>query len=111
MEKTIISVETIDGEKMCHFMGYGYLSDIVPSAQLVEYCGFYLPLSFVVERGMAHCESEYGPEVKQYITDLMEEELIEVYNTYDNGNAPVPMDESAMSMAMPEGVYIIPPKN
>jgi hypothetical protein len=60
MEKTIVSIETIDGEKVCHFLGYGFIcgdNPTAPAAQLVEYCGLYLPLAFVIEKGMNYCES------------------------------------------------------
>lgn len=111
MEKTIVSIETIDGEKLCHFLGYGFICEAgatTPAAQFVEYCGLYLPLAFVIENGMNRCESECGPEVKQYITDFeTTEELDEVYNFANHGTAPICMDESSMTMDMTEGIYVI----
>ena len=107
-ENTIVSIEMDGTEKSCHFLAYGYLRDVAPIGLLVEFTGFYLPLARVIREGFDYCETFYGEEYKQYVSDYAtEQDLINCYNTYDNGCQPTILRKSDLNMDTPLGVYIM----
>lgn len=108
-EKTVFAIEEEDGLKYCHFSGYGYYAgtEIVPGKpyRFVEYTFCYAPLEEVIRFGFSECESYYGPESKQYVTDCTEKEMYDIYKHYDNGSAPKELSE--ITMETPCGCYIL----
>lgn len=107
-ENTIVSIEMDGAVKACHFLAYGYLRDIVPVGQLVEFTGFYLPLEQVIREGFDFCEVFYGDDYKQYVSDYAtEQDLNNCFIQYDNGNAPPILRKTDLNMDTPFGVYIM----
>ena len=71
-DNTVFGIETNEnGERVVHVFGYGYCADdgTDTDCRFVEYTFFYVPLNEVLTKGLSEVEDQYGPEVKQYITD------------------------------------------
>lgn len=109
IEKTVFGIETDNGEKIVHFYGYGYHSDDGTDTpyRFLEYTFCYVPLKKVLEMGFEEAESQYGPEVKQYIADCTRDEMESIYEHYDNGNKPTELKKEDLNMDTPLGVYIL----
>lgn len=106
-ERTIFAIEKDHHQKYVHFFGYGYYADdgTATPFRFVEYTWCYVPLDEVLEMGFEEAEAQYGPEVKQYITDCNEEQMIDIYEHYDNGNMPIVLD-GKLTSETPCGTYI-----
>lgn len=81
MDKTLISIEMIDGVKYIHFLGYGYFCG-EPSDKpyrWVDYTFLMCPIEEAIKYGVSKWESDYQDSVKQYIQDLSESD----YNTLE----------------------------
>ena len=109
LENTIIGIEDWDGEKSIHYYAYSYCSDngAPDSYRFVEYTFFIETLAKALQYGIKQYESDYQEEVKQYIEDCKEDELIRFYEHYDNGEAPAPILVSEITMGTPYGMYIL----
>lgn len=109
LENTIIGIEDWDGEKSIHYYAYSYCADdgAPDSYRLVEYTFFIETLAKVLQYGIKQYESDYQEEVKQYIEDCTEGELIRLYEHYDKGEAPVHIWISEITMETPYGMYIL----
>lgn len=108
-EDTIFSIETDDwGDRIVHYLGFGYYGgggdEDGKDHRFVEYTFCYVPLKEVLSKGFSAAEGEYAPEVKQYITDCTEEEMMDIYLHYDNGNCPTPITE--ITTDLPDGCYV-----
>ena len=109
-DKTIFSIENdADGNKMIHFLGYGYYSEDISERpyRMVEYCGFIVPIEWVLEDGFYNYESEHEDEHKQYIEDCDYTTMVDRYLHYDAGNAPMVISHKELSTETPLGVYIM----
>jgi hypothetical protein len=109
-DDTVFAVETKDdGTRQVHIFGYGYCADSCQEegkdCRFVEYTFCYVPLNEVLARGLRECEDEYGPEVKQYITDCTFEEMMNIYEHYDNGQCPTVI--TAINANIPDGTYVL----
>lgn len=92
-------------EKIVHIMGDSYFAQDAsdPPYRFVEYTFAYIPLKEILEKGMPN--GDWYAEFKQYIQDCTEEELIEIYEHYDNGNMPTAI--TALTEDLPCGCYIL----
>ena len=107
-DDTVFSVETdSEGTRQVHIFGYGYCTGCgeEKDCRFVEYTFCYVPLTEVLAKGLGACEDEYGPQVKQYITDCTAEEMFEIYEHYDNGKCPTPI--TAFDASIPDGTYVL----
>ena len=98
-----------DGEKKVHFYGYGYYADDSSKTpyRFLEYIGFIYPLKDVLYMGFVEFEGEYQDSVKQFMTDCTEEEMIDIYNHYDEGNMPTKIWIDEITPHTPCGCYIL----
>ena len=110
-EKTIICIEKEDdGEKVVHFMGYGYYGEVETEKpyRFLEYTFFFGKLKNVLNYGgIRNYEGEYQDRYKQYITDCTYEEMNEIYEQYNNGKMPEIIDEKDITINIPFGCYIV----
>ena len=92
-------------EKIVHIMGDSYFAEdgSNPPCRFVEYSFAYIPLKEILEKGMP--DGDWYAQFKQYIQDCTEEELVEIYEHYDNGNMPTVITE--ISKDLPCGCYIL----
>lgn len=106
-DDTIFSVETINGVKKVHILGYGYEADNRngKTHRFVEYTSLYATLDDVLKKGLAAIENDSGPEVTQYITDCTYEEMMDGYCHYDDGKCPKLI--SAIDANIADGMYIL----
>lgn len=109
-EDTVFAIETdSDGNRQVHIYGYGYFADSSDvegkDYRFVEYTFCFVPLDEVLQKGLGAVEDEYGPLVKQYITDCNYDEMMHIYQHYDNGNCPVPI--TAFDASIPDGTYVL----
>lgn len=106
-DRTIFGIEPDHGERFVHFYGFGYYAGDGTDTpyRFVEYTFCYVPLEEVLKLGFVEAESQYAPEVKQYITDCTEKEMNDIYEHYDNGDMPTILD-GVLTMDTPCGVYI-----
>lgn len=112
LETPVIGIELNDRkQKIVHYYGYGYQTDdiginkdgVYRPYRFVEYTWAYFPLEQVIEKGLP--DEDVLCLYKQYITDCTENELIDTYEHYDNGNMPVLLE--SLSMDTPVGCYIL----
>lgn len=107
-DDTVFAIETDEnGKRVVHIFGYGYCADdgTETDCRFVEYTFFYVPLDEVLAKGLGEVEDEYGPDVKQYITDCSFEKMMEIYHHYDNGQCPVQI--TAITADLPDGCYVL----
>ena len=109
LENTIIGIEDWDGEKSIHYYAYSYCSDngAPDSFRFVEYTYFIETLAKALQYGIKQYESDHQEEVKQYVEDCTEDELVRFYKHYDKGEAPVHIWVSEITMETPFGMYIL----
>ena len=109
LENTIIGIEDWDGEKSIHYYAYSYCSDngAPDSFRFVEYTYFIETLAKALQYGIKQYESDHQEEVKQYVEDCTEDELVRFYKHYDKGEAPVHIWVSEITMETPYGMYIL----
>lgn len=107
--KTIFAIETGTERKFVHFFGYVYYAerfDDNPSQYcLVEYCGYYVPLDEVLSKGLRAAEMDNIDLAKEYVKDILYQEIIKIYNEYDDGNPPSLLEE--LTKNTPDGIYIL----
>lgn len=114
---TVFSIETNTQtkEREVHIFGYCYTTGVDEPKPFrdLEYCGFYLPLNIVLNKGLDAAEIEYGEDVKSYIEDLESEtDVLEIYNNYvgeNNGTCHPPMilKKEKFNTNTPDGIYIL----
>ena len=109
-DDTVFAVETNpDGSRQVHIYGYGYFADSShvegQNYRFVEYTFCYVPLDEVLQNGLGAAEDKYGPEVTQYITDCTYDEMMNIYEHYDNGECPTPI--TAFDASIPDGTYVV----
>lgn len=94
-----------DGTKFMHIHGDSYFAydDSELPFRFVEYTFAYMPLKDILAGGMPN--GDWYAEFMQYIQDCTEEELVEIYEHYDNGNMPTIITELAEDL--PCGCYIL----
>ena len=105
--KTVFAVEQESEKKYVHLFGYIYCSDDLtfkPYRNL-EYTFLYIPIEEAVEKGLNKAEMEYQETVKQYVADIDYEEILSIYNNYDNGKPPMMLDK--LTLDTPVGTYIL----
>lgn len=97
MDKTLISIEMIDGVKHVHYLGYGYYNGEPKDKpyRWVEYVFLMVSMTEVLAYGgLAKWEGDYSDSVKQYIRDLSEKEYDELEEhkeiSYDDITADTP---------------------
>ena len=87
LEKTLISIEMIDGVKYIHYSGFGYHSGWPEDKpyRWVDYTGLMCPLKEALEYGICKWEADNQEFVTQYMEDLSEEEMDNFFkeNHYD----------------------------
>lgn len=109
-EDLVFAIETDnDGNRQVHIYAYGYFAhvDEPKEYRFVEYTFFYVPLAEVLQKGIFDVEMEYCEFIKQYIEDCTEEEMLNMYTHYDNGNCPTLITEAELTAALPDGTYIV----
>lgn len=104
------ATEIINGrlERVVYFIGYGYPSEDecekkYKFLEYVHYCGL---LKDVILEGFTEYEEEFNSGAN-YITDCSEEELIDMYEHYDNGNIPSIIKENSITEDVKDGMYIV----
>ena len=104
VEKTIFEKK---GNQI-HFFGYSYdaCEETETPYRFVEYTFFYADIKDVAEEGFYLYENEHGAEFQQYSLDCNEEQLIDVYTHYYNGNAPDFVCVDDIDENLPDGCYI-----
>ena len=109
LENTIIGIEDWDGEKSIHYYAYSYCSDngAPDSFRFVEYTYFIETLAKALQYVIKQYESDHQEEVKQYVEDCTEDELVRFYKHYDKGEAPTPIWVSEITEKTPYGMYIL----
>lgn len=109
-EDLIVAIETNeDGSRQAHLYAYGYCTGdgAEPAYRFVEYTFFIVPLNEVLQKGIFDVESEYSEFIKQYIHDCTEEEMLELYKHYDDGNCPKPIAADQITADIPDGTYVV----
>lgn len=110
-EDLVFAIETDAwGRRKVHFFGYGYFAGDESEAypyRFVEYTFFYAPLDDAVKYGIFHLEEKGAEFVKQDIEDCSYEQMIAIYQGYDNGKCPALITEAAFTADLPDGMYII----
>lgn len=108
-DKTIISIENHDGEKIIHLMGYGYCADDSSNHpyRFVEYTFFYVPMSRLNNKSIEDIENEESELYKQYIEDCTKERIFYIYRHYNNGIAPIILKKEELNESTPYGMYIL----
>lgn len=108
--RTIFGIEEEDGKRFIHFYGYGYVTDGEDehNCRLLEYTFFCAPIEDVLgyKGGLIGYETDRSENIKTYITDYTEDELVYIYEHYDNGKMPVEIKEEDI-LSAPIGVYIV----
>lgn len=112
LEKMIIGIELYkdkngNEKKSVHYYAYSWYTDGEPAYRFAEYTFFYGDLEEVLKIGVCRYEEKHQELIKQYICDCSENEIIEFYETYDNGNPAIFIREKDISIDTPCGVYII----
>lgn len=88
LDKTIFDIFTDkNGNKLLRYLAYGYYVGEPEDKpyRFVEYDFFVKPISDIVKakkRSVYEYESEYSDQIKCYITDCNEKELINFYKDY-----------------------------
>lgn len=109
-DDTVFAIETnADGTRQVHIYGYGYFADSSnvegKDYRFVHYTFFYAPLDEVITKGLNVVEYEHSSDVKQYIEDCTYEEMMHIYQHYDNDNCPVPI--TSFDASTPDGTYVL----
>jgi hypothetical protein len=106
-DKTIFEIETNEkGEKIIHFLGYGYLSPVDESNtpyRFLEYNSHFKLLSDVLKIGFHECEMQETYK-GTYIGDCSYDDMVYEYEHYVNGNMPKVCN--FLSETIEDGVYI-----
>lgn len=106
LEHTIVGVEMHDDVKCIHYLAYSYEADTPETPyRFVEYTFFITPLAEALEEGVVNFELREEPFIKQYVTDATAEELVKIYQHYDNGEEPAELIITELDMDTPCGVY------
>ena len=108
-DKTIVSVELLNEEKIVHLMGYGYCADDSSSTpyRFVEYTWFYVPAKRLKNEKIEDIEGTEAEYYKQNILDCNEDELLNIYLHYDNGNTPKLLKSDELCESTPCGLYVL----
>ena len=77
-----------------------YKSSIKPVQIEFEY-----NIEEAVEKGLNKAEIEYQETAKQYVEDIDYEEILQIYNKYDNGKPPMILNK--LTLDTPVGTYIL----
>ena len=103
LEDTLISIEMIDGVKYIHYSGFGYcVGDPEDKPyRWVDYTWLMCPLKEALEYGIGKWEEDNQEFVKQYIEDLSEEEI---NNIFQRHNYDV-LNESEIDENISCGIY------
>lgn len=109
LDKDIIDIFEINGEKYIHFFGYGYESEEnkdngFKEYRILEYVGFCVPLHDVIKCGYSEYLDRYSEFFKQCISDVTYMELTDAYQHWDNGNEPEFLEE--LTLETKPGCYI-----
>ena len=100
-------VEERDSKKVVHIMGWFWSSDQgeEKNCRLTECTFFIVPLDeFITWTNDQYCEAE--EKIKQYVSDLTEEEAIDTMRHFYNGNPPIPLRYKELTMETPCGGYV-----
>lgn len=100
-------IEEQDGKKVVHIMGWFWPldQDEEKNCRLTEYTFFIVPLDeFITWTHDQYCEAE--EKIKQYVSDLTEEEAIDAMCHFYNGNPPTPLRYKELTMQTPCGCYV-----
>ena len=119
LEHSVIEIKEVNKEKMLSFIGYGYCAGnsacTNPDAicRFVEYATNQIPfqeaLSFTDEngnQGISAYENNHMSEVKQYIEDLTEKQLLENYIGLRN-QSTLFISEEQITKNLPAGKYLV----
>lgn len=109
-EETIISLErdALTNKTQVHVLGYGYYVGEPKHLpyRFLEYCGYYIPLDYIMENGFPDDGDYEGYDyAKQYIQDCSYRQMKHIYQHYDNGNPPTSLKLSELCSNTPYGVY------
>ena len=111
LENCIVSIGTEDGKRVIHYFGYGYYADgTYPDDQpyrFIEYTGFIVPLRDALQVGISAYERDNGEYYKQYALICNSAHCEYIYQHYDNGQMPQVLNESAINLDTPDGVYLV----
>lgn len=79
-DKTLVTIELIDGEKYIHYSGYGYYNGepVDKPYRWVDYTFLMCPLATALTYGVKEYEADYQDSVKQYVSDLSEAEYKDI---------------------------------
>ena len=84
LENTLISIVMIDGVKYIHYSGFGYCAGAPEDKpyRWVDYTWLMCPLKEALEYGISKWEEDNQEFVKQYIEDLSEEEIDNIFKRH-----------------------------
>lgn len=98
-------------EKYIHYYAYGYFcacgGNPEKDHRFIEYTFFIVPLKEALDFGVEKYESEEGCNYKQYVADVDENEMVDRYKHYDNGNPPRLIRKGDLNLKTPDGFYIL----
>ncbi len=106
----IISIITDDDKKRyIHYHGHAYLVDLVSrDYHLINYTFAVFDFQFVLNNGGVVIFMLKNDEFfKQTIHTCTENEIVNIFNTYNNGAKPTVIREALINMNIPDGMYIV----
>ena len=111
-ENTIINITLNDqNQKIITFLGYGWRTDADDNNphpyRFSHYGDFTEDINIVLSDGIRKYEGRESEFVQQYIDEYSAQELVEVYETYDNGNMPKIIKTNQLTENTPCGTYIV----
>ena len=111
-ENTIINITLNDqNQKIITFLGYGWRTDADDNDphpyRFSHYGDFTEDINIVLSDGIRKYEGRESEFVQQYIDEYSAQELVEVYETYDNGNMPKIIKTNQLTENTPCGTYIV----
>ena len=111
-ENTIINITLNDqNQKIITFLGYGWRTDADDNDphpyRFSHYGNFAENINTVLSDGIRKYEGRESEFVQQYIDEYSAQELVEVYETYDNGNMPKIIKTNQLTENTPCGTYIV----
>ena len=102
LNRTMFDIEKIGNFKYVHFWGYLYASEYDNMYCHLEYVGFFVPLSEVLNEGFSAYEENHQEFYNQTIADCDEQQVAMILREKFSE-----IDEKDINMDIPYGTYIL----
>ena len=113
-DRTIVEIKDSAEGKVIRYLEYGYYAQDdaeVKPYRWVSYSDFEALVKDVLEfeKSGKGYETSFGNEVKQYVEDITEDQMIDCYETADGGALPKELVWTELSEDTKPGIYILVP--